>query len=270
MNGATGVRHEQQRKGRLITFEGGEGSGKSTQVKRLVTRLAGQGIETLATREPGGSPGAERLREVILSGAVKPFGPEAEALMFAAARIDHVEKTIMPALNEGCFVVCDRYIDSTRAYQGASGAVSKAFVDALEKAVTADAMPDLTIVLDLDVAEGLRRAGLRRADAATDRFEAEGTAFHEKVRQAFLAMAASDPLRFVVIDASASPDEIEAAVWRAVASRLLSVRETTPPSPPKLKVIEGGESGFEKPAAKPRNRTKHKDMPKKDTPKDTP
>lgn len=261
MSGAQGARDLQPRKGRLITFEGGEGSGKSTQVKRLVTRLAGQGIETLATREPGGSPGAERLREVILSGAVKPFGPEAEALMFAAARIDHIEKTIQPALAEGCFVVCDRYIDSTRAYQGASGSVAAEFVDALEKAVATGAMPDLTIVLDLDAAEGMKRAGLRRADAATDRFEAEGSAFHEKVRQAFLAMAADNPARFVVIDASASPDDIEAAVWRTVASRLLSIREPAPAAPLKLKVIEGGENGLKKPDAKPRNRATRQDKP---------
>ena len=127
-------------------------------------------------------------------------------------------------------------------------------MDALERAVAADAMPDLTILLDLDVGEGLQRAGLRRAEAATDRFEAEGAAFHEKVRQAFLTMAADNPSRFVVIDASASPDDIEATVWRAVSSRLLSVRETGAFAPPKLKVIEGGERGLKKPAGKTRQR----------------
>ncbi|MBM3609472.1 MAG: dTMP kinase, partial [Alphaproteobacteria bacterium] len=195
---------------------------------------------TIATREPGGSPGAERLREVILSGAVKPFGPQAEALMFAAARADLIEKTIRPALVEGCYVVCDRFIDSTHAYQGASGAVEPALITALENVVAGEVLPDLTIVLDLPVEQGLERAGLRRKDGVVDRFEAEGMAFHNKVRSIFLELAKAHPGRFVVIDASGSPDDIEEAVWKVVEARLLKPGGGNVSSPRhNLKVIHG-------------------------------
>ncbi len=215
-------------RGRFITFEGGEGAGKSTQVQRLVARLGARGVETIATREPGGSPGAERLREVILSGAVKPFGPQAEALMFAAARSDHLENTIRPALAEGCFVVCDRFIDSTRAYQGASGNVDPALLRGLEKAVVGDTVPDLTIVLDIPVSEGMKRAGVRRATAASDRFESEATSFHETVRQAFLDLARVEPQRFLVVDATQPPDEAEQHIWKEVERRFFADESTGP------------------------------------------
>jgi dTMP kinase len=176
-------------KGRFITFEGGEGSGKSTQVRRLMARLAAMGIETVATREPGGSPEAERLRGLLLSGDIAPFGPTAEALVFTAARIDHIDKTIRPALDEGCFVICDRFTDSTRAYQGATGKVPADLLADLEKVATGSTMPALTIVLDVPVETGLARAKGRGEGA--DRFEQEKTDFHEAVRQSFIATAKS-------------------------------------------------------------------------------
>lgn len=206
-------------RGRLITLEGGEGAGKSTQIGRLVRRLRAAGIDALATREPGGSPGAEVLRGVLLSGAVKPLGPAAEAILFAAARIDHIDRTIEPALAAGVWVVSDRFADSTRAYQG--GAVDPALINALERVALADLKPDLTLILDLAPEEGLRRAARRRAPGeGADRFEAEALRFHEALRARFLAIAAADPGRCAVIDASAPEEEVAEAIARAVQGRL--------------------------------------------------
>ncbi len=226
-------------KGRFITFEGGEGSGKSTQVQRLVARLAELGIDTVATREPGGSPEAERLRRLLLSGAVAPLGPQAEALVFTAARIDNIDKTIRPALEEGCFVICDRFTDSTRAYQGASGKVDPALIRDLESVAAGQTMPDLTLVLDLPVEAGLARAKGRGEGA--DRFESENSAFHETVRQSFLETARAEPARCVVVDATQTPEKVEEAIWTIVNERLLT--KTIPGkgqgSSPKMRVIEG-------------------------------
>ncbi len=207
-------------KGKFITFEGGEGTGKSTQAATLALRLESLGLGVLLTREPGGSPGAEIIRHVLLSGAAKPFGPEAEAMLFAAARDDHVQCTILPALAAGKWVVCDRFADSTRIYQGVVGKVDQRFIKALERVSIGDITPDLTFVLDLPVALALDRAARRRGALKPDRFEVEKTEFHENLRQAYLALAAAEPQRCVIIDASATKDEVAKRVWTAVNSRL--------------------------------------------------
>ncbi|MBV8567746.1 MAG: dTMP kinase [Methylobacteriaceae bacterium] len=208
-------------RGRFITLEGGEGTGKSTQAKLLAERLQAAGIAAILTREPGGSPGAEAIREVLLSGAAASLGPAGEALLFSAARIDHLEKTVRPALEEGSFVVCDRFADSTRAYQGALGGLKQDFIRDLERLVVGNTRPDLTLILDLPVEAGLARAEARRPQSArADRFERETLAFHEAVRGAFLAIAAAEPARCVVMDASASAAGVAEAVWMVVEDRL--------------------------------------------------
>jgi dTMP kinase len=209
------------RAGRFITFEGGEGAGKSTQVSKLVEALSARGLETVATREPGGSPNAEALRKALLSGLVAPLGPAAEAMIFCAARIDHLDTLIKPALARGAFVVCDRFADSTRAYQGALGSLSDEFIDGLERVTVGDNMPDLTFMLDLPAEEGLARAGKRRGGDAVDRFEAENIDFHRALRAAFRSIAERNPQRCVIIDASRAADEIAADIWREVETRLL-------------------------------------------------
>lgn len=207
-------------RGRLITLEGGEGTGKSTQARRLAEFLRARGLDVVETREPGGSPGAEAVRHVLLSGAAKPFGAQAEAMLFAAARADHVGSLIRPALAAGRIVVCDRFIDSTRVYQGAVGSVAPALLDALEEMAAADARPDLTLVLDVAPEIGLARAAERGKGTAADRFEREGADYHAAVREAFLARAAAAPERCVVVDASADPDTVAAAIAEVVAARL--------------------------------------------------
>jgi dTMP kinase len=207
-------------RGRFITLEGGEGAGKSVQVKRLEARLKEIGVPTLCTREPGGSPHAEILREAILSGFLAPYGPEAEALVFAAARIDHVDETIAPALEKGTWVISDRFADSTRVYQGVAGKLPEAFIARLERVAVGDNGPNLTLILDLPAEQGLARAASRRGEGEVDRFESEGLAFHETLRQAFLDIAKAEPGRCVVIDASESEDMVAAAIWSAVESRL--------------------------------------------------
>jgi dTMP kinase len=208
--------------GRFITFEGGEGAGKSTQIARLSRRLAERGIEAVATREPGGSPRAERIRERVLAGAAKPFGPLAEALLFSAARIDHLKETIRPALARGAFVLCDRFSDSTRAYQGVLGDIDPSLMRALEEATIGDTRPDLTFILDVPVETGLARAAERRsAGQGADRFEREDRGFHERLRDAFLEIARREPGRCVVIDGNRDPDLVEADIWTAVTERLL-------------------------------------------------
>jgi dTMP kinase len=210
--------------GRFITFEGGEGAGKSTQIARLLSRLKEEGVEAIATREPGGSPKAERIREKVLSGAARSLGPFAEALLFSAARIDHLRETIRPALTRGVFVLCDRFSDSTLAYQGALGQIDPGLMRTLERATIGDTRPDLTFILDVPAEIGLARAAERRRDAgqSVDRFEGEGRDFHERLREAFLAIARDEPERCVVIDASREPDPVAADIWRAVADRLLA------------------------------------------------
>jgi dTMP kinase len=207
-------------RGKFITFEGGEGTGKSTQAAMLAHRLESLGLGVLLTREPGGSPGAEVIRHVLLSGAAKPLGPDAEAMLFAAAREDHVRCTIAPALAAGTWVICDRFVDSTRVYQGELGHVDRRLIKGLERVSIGDLWPDLTLVLDVPVDVALERRALRRGEAAPDRFEAEDATFHDKLRQAFLALAADEPQRCVVIDASAPRMEVAKAIWDAVQARL--------------------------------------------------
>jgi len=211
------------RRGTFITLEGGEGVGKSTQVLHVVERLREAGIEAIATREPGGSPGAEVLRDLLLSGMIKDLGAKAEAILFAAARIDHIDHKIEPALAAGTWVVCDRFMDSTRAYQGSLGGLDPGFLRALERVTVGDIHPDLTLFLDLPPEIGLARATQRRGvSTASDRFEGEDLAFHEALRQAYLDIAAAEPGRCVVVDAAQTEDEVSQAIWDTISYRLLS------------------------------------------------
>lgn len=207
-------------RGRFITLEGGEGAGKSTQVRRLVAALAERGVSAVATREPGGSPRAEDIRAVLLAGSAERLAPLAETLLFAAARADHIAKTIRPALARSQWVICDRFADSTRAYQGALGGVDAETVAALERIAVGDTRPDLTLILDLPAETGLARAARRRGAGEVDRFEQESLAFHQTLRQAFLDIAAAEPRRCVVIDASGDEDQVAAGIMAAVAPLL--------------------------------------------------
>lgn len=207
--------------GRFITLEGGEGVGKSTQLARLMARLGAAGIPAIATREPGGTPLAERYRTALLGGAIAPFGPAAEALVFCAARIDHLDAVIAPALARGTTVVCDRFMDSTRAYQGALGQLDTPLIDALERTVVGARRPDLTLILDLPSDLALARAAARRGTGqGADRFEREEVGFHDGLRRAFLAIAAAEPARCRLIDAAGDADAVAASVWRVVAETL--------------------------------------------------
>jgi dTMP kinase len=207
-------------RGRLITFEGGEGTGKSTHAALLADRLKALGIGIVLTREPGGSPGAEVIRHVLLSGVAKPLGAEAEALLFAAARDDHVRNTIEPALARGTWVISDRFIDSTRVYQGSLGHLDPKFIRALERVTVGDLRPDLTFVLDVPAEVGLARASKRRSGEAADRFEAESLAFHEELRQAFSLLVVSESGRCVVIDATEPKQAVAERIWKTVHERL--------------------------------------------------
>ncbi|AWM01270.1 dTMP kinase [Bradyrhizobium amphicarpaeae] len=208
-------------RGRFITFEGGEGTGKSTQIKKLAERLMAAKLRIRVTREPGGSPGAEIMRHLVLSGMGRLLGPEAETLLFAAARDDHVRTVILPALNQGTWVLCDRFADSTRAYQGSLGQVPEALINAMQRVTIGDLKPDLTIILDLPVEIGLQRAAARRGSATPDRFEGEKLGFHQGLREAYRKIAADDPARCVLIDANSVPDTVAGRVWTALRDRLL-------------------------------------------------
>ena len=215
-----GAKKDQDR-GQFITFEGGEGSGKSTQIKTLAERLNGAELRTIVTREPGGSPGAEIIRHLLLSGMGKLLGPEAETLLFAAARDDHVHAVIEPALDQGIWVLCDRFFNSTRAYQGRLGKVEPAVLNAMQRVTIGDLKPDLTIILDVPVDIGMQRAAARRGAGAVDRFEAEDAKFHEGLRDAYRQIVAAEPQRCVLIDANAAPGVVAARVWTAVRDRFL-------------------------------------------------
>jgi dTMP kinase len=208
-------------RGKFITFEGGEGSGKSTHAATLAQQLKSGGIEFVLTREPGGSAGAEIIRHIILSGIAKPLGSETETILFAAARDDHVRATIEPALAAGKWVVCDRFIDSTRVYQGALGKVDMKLIYGLERVTVGAVMPDLTFLLDVPANIGLARAKSRRGKDSADRFESESIEYHEELRQAFLKLAEREPKRIVVIDGRAPRDVVAERVWVAVVERLL-------------------------------------------------
>jgi dTMP kinase len=207
-------------RGRFITFEGGEGTGKSTQSAALAQRLRSMGIGVVLTREPGGSPGAEIIRHVLLSGAAKPLGADAEAILLAAARDDHVTITIEPALARGRWVVSDRFADSTKVYQGALGRVDPLLIAGLHRITVGELKPDLTFILDVPPEVGLERARHRRGAADADRFEGEPLDFHEKLREAYLHLAASEPERCVVIDACERRAAVTKRIWETVAKRL--------------------------------------------------
>lgn len=210
-------------RGKFISFEGGEGSGKSTQIKLLADRLAAAKLRAIVTREPGGSPGAEIIRHLVLSGMGKLLGPDAETLLFAAARDDHVHTLIQPALNQGTWVLCDRFADSTRAYQGSLGNVLPAVLNAMQRVTIGDLKPDLTIILDVPVDVGLKRAAARRGAGAPDRFEAEDIKFHQDLREAYRQIAAQEPGRCVLIDATPEPNVVAAQVWSALRDHLFAM-----------------------------------------------
>ena len=199
--------------GRFISLEGGEGAGKSTQVRLLAAALGERGIDVLVTREPGGSEGAEAIRALLMQGEVQRWSAHTEALLFAAARADHVEKRINPAIAAGLWVICDRFLDSSRAYQGLAGGIDDAAILALHAFGSRGLLPDRTFVLDMGVAEGAERA-TGRDGAAADRFAARGEGFHQDVAQAFRRFAADEPDRIRLIDAAGTPE--------AVTDRLLA------------------------------------------------
>lgn len=206
-------------RGRFITFEGGEGAGKSTQARRLTDALRARGHDVVLTREPGGSPGGERIRALVVSGEAADWSPVTETLLMFAARDDHLNAVIRPALAAGKWVVCDRFSDSTRAYQGAAGGVDPAFVEALDAAVVGVDQPDLTLIFDLPAERGLSRA-LARGEAET-RFERKGTEFHARLAEAFRRIAVTHPGRCRLIDADGDVDAVAARVLAAVeAARL--------------------------------------------------
>ncbi|WEK01285.1 MAG: dTMP kinase [Candidatus Sphingomonas phytovorans] len=197
--------------GRFISLEGGEGAGKSTQAKRLAEALGARGIETLVTREPGGSEGAEAIRALLMQGDVKRWSPHSEALLFAAARADHVEKLIRPAVGAGTWVICDRFIDSSRAYQGVAGGIDDAAVLALHAFGSRGLLPDRTFVLEVPPEQGRARAEVRDGVGA-DRFAARGDAFHADVAAAFRRFAEHEPERVRLIDASGTPETVTEAL----------------------------------------------------------
>jgi dTMP kinase len=206
-------------RGRFITFEGGEGTGKSTQAAMLAEHLKTFGLGVVLTREPGGSPGAEAIRHVLLSGAAKPLGAHAEAILFAAARDDHVRQVIRPALASGHWVISDRFADSTRIYQGSLGNVDPRLISGLERISVGATKPDLTFILDLPAEVGLERAA-RRSGKAADRFESEALEFHKKLREAYRELTEREPERCVMIDATRDAKAVGEAVWAVVRLRL--------------------------------------------------
>nr|WP_246431298.1 dTMP kinase [Paenochrobactrum gallinarii] len=204
----------------FITFEGGEGAGKSTQIALLADYLKNAGFDPLITREPGGSSGAEAVRHVILSGAAEKYGAAMEAVLFAAARNDHIEQLIRPALDEGRIVLCDRFIDSSRAYQGVTGNLDAVFMANLERVSIDGVKPDMTFILDIPAEKGMARAVKRRGNETADRFEKEKIFTQEARRQAFLTIAANEPERCKVIDADRPLEAISQDIIAQVAALL--------------------------------------------------
>lgn len=207
-------------RGRFITLEGGEGAGKTTLQAGLASALESQGLGIVKTREPGGTPGAEAIRDLLLTGDGDRWSPLTEALLFYAARVDHIERVIEPALARGDWVICDRFADSTRAYQGAAGGVDAGRLESLHRAALGDLKPDLTLVVDLDPRDGLARTVSRGEDPT--RFETFDEGFHDRLRAAFLQIAETEPERCVVIDGNLSPDALKAAALSAIGTRLLA------------------------------------------------
>jgi dTMP kinase len=210
--------------GRFITFEGGEGAGKSTQIARAAQWLTARGVEVVLTREPGGTPRAERLRVVLLERDSEPMPQSCELLLMFAARATHLDNLVRPAVARGAWVLCDRFTDATYAYQGGGRGLPRAQIDALVDIVPPDLQPDLTLLLDLPVAAGLARAAHRNGADGPDRFESEQLAFFERVRATYLERARQEPARFRVIDASVSLDDVTHAVAAALEPLLASSR----------------------------------------------
>ncbi|SCX00663.1 Thymidylate kinase [Agrobacterium sp. DSM 25558] len=198
-----------EKTGLFISFEGGEGAGKSTQIRLLAETLRERGLEVVVTREPGGSPGAEAVRHVLLSGAAEPFGVRMEAMLFAAARNDHVEEVIRPALEKGAVVLCDRFLDSSRVYQGTTGNLEPEFIETLQRIAIDGTMPEMTLIFDISAAAGLARAR-KRADegVAPDRFEKEELETHEKRREAYLDIALNEPRRCRIVNADQPQEKV--------------------------------------------------------------
>lgn len=212
--------------GYFITFEGGEGSGKSTQIQCLVDHLSKSelSVEPVVSREPGGTESAEAIRRLLVTGTAERWRAATEAMLMSASRHEHVVHVLRPALADGKLVICDRYNDSTRVYQGIVGGVPRDDIDALNRLACGDLVPDLTILLDMDVEEGLRRASDRAGDES--RFESKGIEFHQKVRSAFLDLAGRYNDRFVVVDAARSVEAVAADIIDIVMPRLASARLT--------------------------------------------
>jgi len=214
---------------RFITFEGGEGVGKSTQVRRLLARLARAGVAAVRTREPGGTPKAEAIRSFILQGRSESWGAGAEAVLFASARLDHVQALIKPSLASNKWVISDRFIDSTRAYQGLTGGVDDTLISALETLAMDGHRPDLTVVLDMDPAaafERVARRAIENGSNGADRFEKEDLTWHGRLREAFLAIAAREADRCVVISAEQGEDALEDDIWHLVSRRFPEIDRT--------------------------------------------
>lgn len=207
-------------RGRFITFEGGEGVGKTTQLARVAAWLQERGVEVVRTREPGGTPRAERLRHVLLDRDEEPMPESCELLLMFAARATHLANLVRPAMARGAFVLCDRFTDATYAYQGGGRGVPRQDIDALVRIVHPDLQPDLTILLDAPVDTGLGRAHARNGDDGPDRFESERREFFERVRSTYLERAAREPRRFRVVDASRPVEDVERAI-RASLDELL-------------------------------------------------
>lgn len=205
-------------KGRFITLEGGEGAGKSTQLRLLAEALAARGIDVLTTREPGGSPGAEDIRPLLVSGETGRWSPVTEALLHTAARRDHLERTVWPALDAGRWVLCDRFFDSTMAYQGYGLGLGRELIAGLQRIALGGFAPDLTLILDLPVEQGLSRAAARRG--GEDRYERMALEFHERLRQGFLDIARQEPERCTVVDAARPAEQVHAEILKAVTARL--------------------------------------------------
>jgi dTMP kinase len=204
--------------GKFITLEGGEGVGKSTQLMRLAETLRARGLSVVTTREPGGTKGAEDIRALLMTGSDDRWNARTEALLFAAARADHVAKLIKPALERGDWVLCDRFVDSTRAYQGGAGGVSDADVMALHQVGSGGLLPDRTLLLEIPVEEGAKRAEAR--DGAADRMGGKGSAYYERVAAKFSALAAAEPARFSIINAMGAPANVTDRLVAALADIL--------------------------------------------------
>ena len=214
--------------GLFISFEGGEGAGKSTQIRTLAETLRARGMEVVVTREPGGSAGAEAVRHVLLSGAAEEFGVRMEAMLFAAARNDHVEEVIRPALEKGAVVLCDRFLDSSRVYQGTTGNLEPEFIETLQRIAIDGTMPDMTLIFDIAASTGLARARSRADEgAAPDRFEKEEIETHEKRREAYLDIALAEPRRCRIVNADQMEEKVREDVLSFVEPLLSKLGATS-------------------------------------------